>query len=191
VTWPPPLGLVVVGSAAVPDALPHAVAERLQARLRTPVRIGDPFRLPEPAGPSVTPGALSSNALVDALIERSGPAADPARGWVLGVTGHQLAAPRRAYVFGEATLGGGWAIVSTARLTGGGPLDPAALDRVTKEAVHELGHLAGLGHCTSPGCVMGPSRTVAEVDAKDSHFCEVCHAAFFRGRSLDPAEDEG
>ena len=48
------------------------------------------------------------------------------------------------------------------------------VSRVVKEVTHELGHALGLGHCTTPGCVMNFSNSVKEVDAKSAYFCDSC-----------------
>ncbi|MFZ8793406.1 MAG: archaemetzincin family Zn-dependent metalloprotease [Acidilobaceae archaeon] len=46
--------------------------------------------------------------------------------------------------------------------------------RVLKEAMHELGHLLGLGHCPNRRCVMSFSNSISEVDFKEPWFCPVC-----------------
>ena len=109
----------------------------------------------------------------------------PRRGKVLGVTDRDLFIPILTYVFGEAQLGGGAAVVSTARLSeDAGPLGARVLvERLSKEAVHEVGHAFGLLHCGTAGCVMARSPAVREVDEKSSLPCAVC-----RGRL---AEIEG
>lgn len=128
---------------------------------------------------------LSSNRIVDYLIQRACDAGDSHEDlWTLAVTEEDLFAPELTFVFGEATLGGGWALVSTARLgeEPGAPSDPELVRRrVLTEAVHELGHLGGLQHCPRPECVMHPSRLVADVDVKSSHFCPDCHQTLFPG----------
>lgn len=48
--------------------------------------------------------------------------------------------------------------------------------RVEVEVVHELGHLAGLGHCLNSDCVMWRSSTIKESDFKRSTLCEKCSA---------------
>ena len=45
--------------------------------------------------------------------------------------------------------------------------------RMTKEAIHELGHTFGLDHCTND-CVMKFSKAIDNADQKPSKFCEDC-----------------
>jgi archaemetzincin len=102
----------------------------------------------------------------------------PAEGKVLGITDRDLFIPILTYVFGEAQLGGRAALVSTARLYEDVELYGPRLfvERLGKEAVHEVGHAFGLVHCASEGCVMGRSPAVREVDEKTSELCEECRA---------------
>ncbi len=104
--------------------------------------------------------------------------AGPGGGKVLAVTDRDLFIPILTYVFGEAQLGGGAAVVSTARLSEDielfGPW--LLVERLAKEATHEVGHAFGLVHCGTPGCVMGRSPAVREVDEKSSELCEECRA---------------
>ncbi len=48
------------------------------------------------------------------------------------------------------------------------------LKRLLKESMHELGHVFGLRHCSTPGCVMRFSNSVIEVDEKSWRFCRKC-----------------
>jgi archaemetzincin len=100
---------------------------------------------------------------------------------VLGLTGLDLFIPVLTYVFGEAQLGGRVALVSSHRLDDvnyGLPAKPGRmLERVLKEAVHELGHTYQLLHCHDLGCVMSSSTTIDGIDVKSAHFCAQCERA--------------
>jgi archaemetzincin len=102
----------------------------------------------------------------------------PACWRVLGVTPLDLYIPILTFVFGEAQLEGGCALVSTYRLRQefyGLPPDPDLLrQRLLKEAIHELGHTLGLSHCEDYECVMAPSHAVEWIDLKSSHVCREC-----------------
>jgi archaemetzincin len=102
----------------------------------------------------------------------------PKGGKVLGITDRDLFIPILTYVFGEAQLGGRAAVVSVARLVEDVELfGPELLvERLAKEAVHEVGHAFGLVHCGEPGCVMGRSPAVREVDEKNAELCAECRA---------------
>jgi archaemetzincin len=104
--------------------------------------------------------------------------AGPGAGKVLGVTDRDLFIPILTYVFGEAQLGGRAAVVSTARLVEDVELvGPELLvERLAKEAVHEVGHAFGLLHCDAERCVMGRSPAVREVDEKSAELCPECRA---------------
>ncbi|RKX69783.1 archemetzincin [candidate division WOR-3 bacterium] len=90
---------------------------------------------------------------------------------VLGITGVDLFAPHLNFVFGEANPVLKRAIISTFRLDRKNPL---FLERVIKEAVHEIGHLLGLGHCPDPRCIMHFSNTIQDTDLKGPGFCKNC-----------------
>ena len=108
---------------------------------------------------------------------------------VLGVAGVDLFVPVLTFVLGEAQLGGRAAIVSIHRLRNepyGLPEDPPLLlERLVKEAVHELGHNHGLLHCPMTRCVMSSSAGVEEVDLKSDRFCDRCLARL-RAAEADP-----
>ena len=112
------------------------------------------------------PGPLRAETLVRIASERGSA--------VLVVTAEDLDAEGFDFVFGYANLGSSGAVVSVARLEDEDP--DRLLDRVVKEAVHELGHNWGLVHCDSVGCVMHHSESVEDADAKEEGFCEDCRA---------------
>jgi archaemetzincin len=99
----------------------------------------------------------------------------------LGVTDIDLYIPVLTFVFGEAQLADGGAVVSAHRLHQefyGLPMDrPLLEERLLKEALHELGHTYGLRHCSDYACVMSPSNSVERIDLKGADFCSLCAQA--------------
>jgi len=97
---------------------------------------------------------------------------------VLGVTDKDLYVEGLNFVFGQAELLGSFAVISLARLHQsfyGLPEDHLLfLKRVTKEAVHELGHTFGLSHCRHSDCVMYFSNSLHDTDQKSTEFCPSC-----------------
>jgi archaemetzincin len=96
----------------------------------------------------------------------------------LGMTAVDLFVPGLNFVFGEASSADRVAVFSIARLgpvRTGEPTSAVLFGRLSiTEAVHELGHAFGLGHCTRQDCVMWFSNTLAETDRKGSNFCQRC-----------------
>ncbi len=138
------------------------------------------------------------------------PAWDPARGQcdstrllaalrsryaipVVGATALDLFIPVFSFVFGEAELGGRVAVFSTYRLREefyGLPPDPARLiERALRELLHELGHMAGLVHCHEPTCVMRPSHSVEQVDARTDDYCDSCWSLIEQRQALARVSD--
>jgi len=97
---------------------------------------------------------------------------------VVGIADVDLYVPRLNFVFGEADMVSGTAIISLCRLRpeyyGLAPDEALFLERATKEIVHELGHTFGLGHCPNNKCVMHFSNSLADTDVKEAHFCNKC-----------------
>jgi archaemetzincin len=92
---------------------------------------------------------------------------------VLAVTGVDLYTGDLNFVFGMAQPSGEACVISLSRLS----LDADKerfRRRALKEAMHELGHTFGLGHCTAPACVMWFSNTLGETDRKGAAYCPRC-----------------
>jgi archaemetzincin len=123
----------------------------------------------------------NSSYLLSQLIDN--PPEDAAR--ILGVCSFDLFIPILTFVFGEAQLEGIASIVSTKRLGEdfyGGKQDRHILmERLLKEATHELGHTFNLYHCHNPGCVMNSSTYVEDIDEKSARFCRECGEAVNSG----------
>jgi archaemetzincin len=96
---------------------------------------------------------------------------------ILGVTSRDLYVEGLNFVFGLADSPGKAALISLYRLSAG--TDEAAFRvRALKEALHELGHTRGLGHCVDPKCVMAFSNSLADTDRKGKEFCARCAHKF-------------
>lgn len=101
---------------------------------------------------------------------------------LLGLMNLDLFIPIFTHVFGEARQGGRCAVVSMFRLGQASreisPNQDLILERTTKVALHELGHLFRIPHCTTPSCLMRFSMDLMELDAMPIRFCRYCDAFF-------------
>jgi len=97
---------------------------------------------------------------------------------VLGLADLDLFVPELNFVFGLADPVSGRALVALPRLResfyGGREDEATFLERMVKEAVHELGHTYGLKHCDDRSCVMAFSNSLMDTDTKRAEFCEGC-----------------
>lgn len=161
-----PIGeLVIVPFEGFPAQIAQVLAADLAARgVRT--RVDAPVPLPD-AAYTPTRGQYRGEPLL-ALVSGHG-----AR-HVLGITQRDLFARDLNFIFGIASPGGA-CVVSTARLVIGAD-DELFRARLLKEAVHELGHTLGLGHCADSGCVMYFSNSLGDTDRKGDAYCSRCIA---------------
>ncbi|MGH9925246.1 MAG: archaemetzincin family Zn-dependent metalloprotease [Nitrososphaeraceae archaeon] len=87
------------------------------------------------------------------------------------------------FVFGEAQMGGrvGAIYLSRLRQEFHGHISDSDLfqQRITKEVVHELGHLFRLSHCERRNCVMHFSNSLKDTDFKGYDFCDRCTVLLF------------
>ena len=161
------------------------LTDRLTEAFHCPVEIGGGRNLPQGAYNPDRRQYLSSQ-ILNEIRQVINPAK---REKVLVVSDVDLYVPQLNFVFGEAELGGHFAIISLSRLRQsfyGLPENRALfLDRTAKEAIHELGHTCGLGHCPHPECVMHFSNTLLDTDRKDVSFCQHCQKLLV-GKNIIP-----
>jgi len=97
---------------------------------------------------------------------------------LLGVTGVDIYTDDLNFVFGQADGADRVALISLNRLRDEDCALPGGekllAERSLKEAVHELGHTLGLGHCGDTGCVMHFSNSLIDTDVKGRYFCSRC-----------------
>jgi archaemetzincin len=132
------------------------------------VQLGDRMELPSQSW-NARRGQYLASAILDKLL-----AGDS----VLGVVDVDIYAHGLNFVFGQADIAGRRALISFTRLRHecyGLPGDEEIFrERALKEAVHELGHTFGLGHCRHRACVMHFSNSLYDTDFKGWQFCLRC-----------------
>ncbi|MFW9874561.1 MAG: archaemetzincin family Zn-dependent metalloprotease [Candidatus Thorarchaeota archaeon] len=103
---------------------------------------------------------------------------------ILGILDRDIYSKTYNFIFGIARRGSSSALISLARLResfyGNIRMMHRKRDtirdfevRTLKEAIHELGHTFGLGHCYNI-CVMQFSNSLADTDKKPAKFCDLC-----------------
>ncbi len=134
-------------------------------------RIGDRMPLPQKSWNQSRGQYLAPSLLALTPLPNSG-------NRVLGVADVDIFAPELNFVFGQADIVGKRALISLQRLRQefySLPRDKDLfLERALKEAVHELGHTYGLGHCPNLTCVMHFSNSLHDTDVKSWNLCLTC-----------------
>jgi archaemetzincin len=103
---------------------------------------------------------------------------------VFAVTDVDLYTDDLNFVFGMAQPSGKACVISLFRLHRDAD-EERFRGRALKEAMHELGHTFGLGHCADPGCVMWFSNTLEETDRKAAAYCPRCNEGLLLVRRPD------
>jgi archaemetzincin len=156
----------------IEDEILHQLTDRLHKTFGCPIVIRDPIAVPEEAF-SPSRKQYLSDTFLQALKLQKKPLA-----YTLGITEFNLYTHGLNFVFGQADVEGGVSVISLYLLRQenyGVPADSNLLiERAEKEAVHELGHNLGMGHCTDGSCVMHFSNSLIDTDVKKPHFCGRC-----------------
>jgi len=164
--------VVLVPVGEVDDVILAVIGEGLREVLGCSVSVGAPVPHPRDAYDRRRRQYLS-----DVILSRLKGLDLPADRW-LGVADLDMFTPGLNFVFGLASIGGKAALIALPRLRQefyGLPPDEALFhERAIKEAVHELGHTYGLGHCRNRQCVMSFSNSLWDVDRKGREFCARC-----------------
>jgi archaemetzincin len=102
----------------------------------------------------------------------------PTKTIILGICNFDAYSSGLNFVFGQASLAGGVAAIYLPRLRqefyGLGADRSIFIERVLKEATHEVGHTFGLNHCPKRSCVMHFSNSLIDTDRKAKDFCNIC-----------------
>src|SRR5215207_10173645 len=103
---------------------------------------------------------------------------DPTKTIILGICNIDAYSSGLNFVFGQASLTGGVAAIYLPRLRqefyGLGADRSIFIERVLKEATHEVGHAFGLEDCPKRSCVMHFSNSLVDTDRKAKDFCNIC-----------------
>lgn len=158
------LDLILVGRVNTTYA--SIVAANLQAVIGINTDIGPTIAKPHYA---YMPGRGQYNA--DRILKELSEMNDGAP-FKLGLIEYDLCTPILTFVYGESQLGGKAALVSLHRLLADDPT--VAYQRAVKISLHEVGHLLGIGHCWSLGCLMRFSSNMEALDSLSTIFCSTC-----------------
>ena len=165
------LHLLAIG--ALPNGLLHELAPHLADAIRVPCEI-----LPNGLDPGCAFYGERQQYHSSEILRRMQEYLRPDTWRLLGIATVDLYIPILTFVFGEAQMGGPCAVLSAHRLRQefyGLPEDKdLLLQRLVKEAIHELGHTLDLTHCDDYSCVMAPSHAVEWIDLKENALCNAC-----------------
>jgi archaemetzincin len=164
-------GVVALGQ--ITDIVPKVIAAHISAFLPMDACLLKPGDCP---GYAYEPKRMQYN--VARIIQAVEKTLDRTPEKIVCVTDVDLFIPIMTHVFGEARQGGRVAVISTFRLGQGmdNPVspEPLILERTAKVALHEVGHLLSLKHCTDSRCLMHFSGDIENLDGLPIAFCRYC-----------------
>lgn len=167
----------------VDPELPALIRDYGAAFFGLPARIGPPRPVPDAAYLG-TRRQHNSSMILDALAER----VDADALITLAVTGEDLFARGKQYVFGEGNLDRRVGICSLARLRSA---DEALFRRrALKLATHEAAHILSIPHCVKRRCLMQGANTIEEADRHPMQPCAADLKKIAWNTGLDPVQRE-
>lgn len=165
--------ILIVPVGRIDDEILRNISDHLKETFRRCVDIGPEMPVPQVSYNPERRQYLSTAILEEMLVFRG---KDIER--VLGVADKDLYVPELNFVFGEADISSGVTVISIIRLRqefyGSRGNRELLIERSIKEAVHELGHTYGLGHCSDYRCIMFFSNSLRDTDKKGPGFCDKC-----------------
>ncbi|MBD3181787.1 hypothetical protein GF312_05810 [Candidatus Poribacteria bacterium] len=173
--------IYIVPVGDVDEDLLYPLIDKLEKRFTTTVHVAldKGIPVPEDAYDYDAQQYVAMYVLYELLTKVEVPENDK----ILGVTNVDLFVPEsdRGFIFGQAHVGKNakGAIISTIRMNpksykGGREDKELLISRMTKEAIHELGHVFGLKNCYEKECVMYLPKNRKEIDKKTDSFCLPC-----------------
>lgn len=175
------LGIMILGEVdnKVLDSIQHYVSKKLKCKV---IRLS-PQALPASAFVHIKSPRYRADKLLDYLATIK----PDTISWILGITNKDISftkrdewgkikSPESTYkdfgIYGLAQRFGKSALVSTYRLKSKPSL---FYQRVSRISIHEMGHVMGLPHCSSPDCVMqDANESIHTIDNGSHNFCKKC-----------------
>ena len=185
--------IYIVPIGDVDEAYLHPLIPKLEKRFTTKVHLALDKRMPDPVDYAYD---YESKKYIGMYILSELIKVDvPGDAKILGVANVDIFVHRSVdeFLFGQSQFGRNSkaALISMYRMdpfsyVGGKRNDKLLVQRMVKEAVHELGGVFGLRNCPEEQCAMYLPKTLRELDKKSDSFCFICQKEF---RDLKPAEE--
>jgi archaemetzincin len=174
-------GIYLIPIGTIDIEILKAIAKALNREFHIRTRIGD--RIATPAHAYNRMRRQYHSTIILKELESSKPNNSTR---ILGIVDEDLFVPSLNFVFGEANISRGIALISLVRLRqefyGLRPDKRLFQIRAIKEAIHEIGHTYGLAHCPNRGCIMHFSNSLRDTDIKGPGFCKSCSAKLHKMR---------
>jgi archaemetzincin len=165
--------ITIIPIGSVESRILNQIASQLEKNLQIKVDLGDELPIPKDSFNTKRNQYYATEILSN--LKSTHPFH---LGPILGVIEGDIYIPEFNFIFGEADPISEVAIMSLKRLRQEfydlKPDNNLFMDRAVKEALHEIGHVYGLGHCINQSCTMHFSNTLQDTDKKGSKLCENC-----------------